>query len=78
LHQMRVNSRNRNPVLGSQSKLLTSDSYTDPKMTALHNSMRNGSQLLLAAILRTGRLYRNNMTPAEIGSMYAYLKGEEG
>jgi hypothetical protein len=39
--------------------------------------MRNGSQVLLAAILRTGKLYRNNMTAAEINSMYAYLRGEE-
>jgi hypothetical protein len=69
--------RNRAPVLGGQSKLLTSESYTDPKMTALHSSMRNGSQVLLAAILRTGKLYRNNMTAAEINSMYAYLRGEE-
>ena len=68
--------RNRAPVLGGQSKLLTTDSYTDPKMTALHNSMRDGSQVLLAAILRTGRLYRK-MTPSEIKSMYAYLRGEE-
>jgi hypothetical protein len=68
--------RNRNPVLGNQNRLLTSDSYTDPKMAALHNSMRQGSQLLLAAIVRTGRLYRK-MTPSEIKSMYAYLRGEE-
>jgi hypothetical protein len=68
---------NRNPVPGNQSKLVTGDSYTDVKMTALHKSMRDGSQLLLAAIVRTGKLYRNNMTPAEIGSMYAYLRGDE-
>ena len=74
---MGVARANRSPVLGSQSKLVTDESYTDPKMTALHKDMKRGSQLLLAAILRTGRLYRSNMTPAEIGSMYAYLRGEE-
>ena len=73
---MRVNSRNRNPVAGNQSKLVTGDSHTDVKLTALHKSMRDGSNLLLAAIIRTGRLYRKMSVP-EIKSMYAYLKGEE-
>ena len=73
---MGVARANRSPVLGNQSKLVTDESYTDPKMTALHRDMRQGSQLLLAAIIRTGKLYRT-MTDQEIKSMYAYLKRDE-
>ena len=62
--------------MGNQSKLVMDESYTDPKMTALHKDMKQGSILLLAAIVRTGKLYRT-MTVPEIKSMYAYLRGDE-
>jgi hypothetical protein len=64
---------NRSPVVGNQSKLVTGDSYTDPKMTLHTESCIKGSKDLCRAILKTGKLYRK-MTPAEQleARLYAY------
>jgi hypothetical protein len=65
--------RNRNPVVGGQSKLTNTEAHKDSKMTDLNNNMREGSVALLAAILKTGKLYRT-MTPTEQieARLYAY------
>ena len=43
---------------GSGSALTEGAEYKDPKMTELCNNMKEGSRLLCAAILKTGKLHR--------------------
>jgi len=50
--------KNRNPVAGGQSKLQDGPIHTDPKMTQQVKSCIEGSVLLCAAILRTGKTHR--------------------
>ena len=73
---MKPRKCNRNPILGRQSALVREGAYTDTKMTDLHASMRKGSVELLAAILRTGKLYRK-MTPAEQLDAREYAYGPD-
>jgi hypothetical protein len=49
---------NRNPVAGAQSKLQDGTTWTDHKRAADIQSCIEGSRLLCAAILRTGKLHR--------------------
>jgi hypothetical protein len=73
---IRMKTINRNPTVGNQSKLVTSESYTDPKMTTHIESCVKGSRELCAAILKTGKLYRK-MTPAEQLDARAYAYGPD-
>ena len=67
---------NRHPVPGAQSILASGTTWTDHKRMHDIQSCIEGSRLLCAAILRTGRLYRK-MKPWEHVEARRYAFGPD-